>query len=168
MKTTLAFFENLTLGKKILLLFTPIITILVSMKAALLGLVILLFIDLITGVRKSLHNSNVKINIFSRDFWMVIESNQLRKSWRKSYEYGIGILVVATLRTLILGEETIINIFSKEFSLIELAIVIPAIIEIWSIFENVEAVSGYNPLKKLFSLFPKSLQLLLGSKKEKE
>lgn len=97
---------------------------------------------------------------------MNIQSTQLRKSWRKGYEYGIGILVIATLRALIFGKETLITIFSKEFSLIELSIIIPSIIEVWSIFENIEAVSGSNPLKKLFKLFPNSLQMLLGKKKD--
>ena len=168
MSTTLAFFENLTLGKKVLLLFAPVITILVSMKAALLGLLLLLIIDLITGIRKSLHQNNVPLNLFKKSFWMTIESGQLRKSWRKSYEYGIGILVIALLRALVFGKATMITLFSQTFSLVELSVIIPAIIEIWSIFENVEAVSGNNPLKKLFSLFPNSIKLLLGEKPKKD
>lgn len=170
MKTTLAFFENLTIGKKLLLILAPILTVLISMKAALLGLFILILVDLLTGIRKSIHERNIKIGLFSKPMYMVVESYLLRRTWKKAYEYGIGILVIATLRALVFGgQETLINIgLTNKFSLIELSVIIPAIIEIWSIFENIEAVSGNNPLKKLFKLFPSFFKTLLGEDKDKK
>lgn len=147
MKSISAFFKKLTLGKKILLILSPIISILVSMKALLLGLWLLIFIDLLTGIRKNLHQKNIKFNLFKLDFWKSIKSYLLRKTWQKTYEYALGIITVIVLESLILGQ-TKIEIMDKVFTISELSIIVPACVEVWSIFENFEAVSGNNILKK--------------------
>lgn len=147
MNSITAFFEKLTLGKKVLLLISPIISILVSMKIILLGLLILVFIDLLTGIRKNLHQNNIKISFLKKDFWCSIKSYLLRKTWKKTYEYLFGIMTIVVLENLILGETTI-EVMDKVFTISELSAVIPALIEVWSIYENMEAVSGNNVLKK--------------------
>jgi len=159
MKSFTAFFENLTMGKKILLFLSPVITVLISMKAALLGLFILIIIDLITGIRKNLYEQGISTNPLKKSLWGSIKSYLLRKTWRKSYEYGMGIIVVIVLRILVLGK-TEISAFDKVFSLVELAVIIPALIEVWSIAENLEAVSGRNILKRLFQFLPEKLKVL--------
>lgn len=159
----MVFFEKLTLGKKLLMLAAPIITLLVSMKLVLLGLAILIIIDLLTGIRKSLHKNNIGFNPFRKVFWGSIKSYLLRKTWRKTYEYGIGIIVIAVLESLIIGG-TPITFLTKTFSLTELSIVIPALIEVWSIGENLEEVSGSNILKRLRPFMPKMLRAILGDK----
>ena len=148
MKSLITFFGKLTLGKKILLLSAPIISVLVSMKIILLGLWLLIFIDLLTGIRKSLHKNKLKFNPFKAAFWRSIKSYLLRKTWQKTYEYALGIITVIVLESLILGE-THIEIMDKIFTISELSAIIPACVEVWSIFENFEAVSGNNILKKL-------------------
>lgn len=159
MKSFTTFFENLTMGKKILLFLSPVITILISMKTALLGLFLLILLDLITGIRKSLYEQGISTNPLKRSLWGSIKSYLLRKTWRKAYEYGMGIIVVIVLRILVLGKIEI-DVFDRVFSLVELAVIIPALIEVWSIAENLEAVSGRNLLKRLFQFLPKQLQAL--------
>lgn len=161
MKSIMAFFEKLTVGKKVLLLSSPIITLLISMKLAIIGLFLLIIIDLLTGIRKSLHLTGVGFNPFNKLFWGSIKSYLLRKTWRKAYEYGIGIIVISILETLVLGG-TPITFLAKTFSLTEMAAVVPALIEIWSIFENLEAVSGSNILKRLRPFMPKIVRAILG------
>ena len=167
MKSLLVFFEKLTVGKKLLLLASPIITLLISMKLILLGLWLLITIDLLTGIRKNLHVQGIKFNPLKYYFWMAIKSYLLRKTWRKTYEYGIGIIVVAILETLILGG-TPVSILSKTFSLTELSVVLPAMIEAWSIFENLEGAGGVNLLKRVSVLLPPDIRTILGVNKTKD
>jgi hypothetical protein len=88
----------------------------------------------------------------------------MRLTWRKTYEYGIGILVFALFETLILKTDPIM-IGSAAFSLTELAVVAATIIEIYSIFENMEGVSGNNLLKKLIILLPEPLRRVFQKSK---
>ena len=167
MKQVIIFFGNLTAGKKLLLLITPVLTILLSMKTALLGLAFLIFIDLITGIRRNMHEWKIPFNPFKKLFWKSIKSYLLRKTWRKTYEYGLGIIVIVVFETLIFGR-TSISLSDKTFTISELAILLPAIIELWSIFENFEAVSGTNILKRIKLLLPPFLANLFPKKKEEK
>jgi hypothetical protein len=157
MNSIITFLKNLTFGKKILTLSTPIITMIVSMDAALLGLFLLIIIDLITGIRKNLHVKNIGYNPFNLDFYKSIKSYLLRKTWKKTYEYLIGIIALVIIESLVLNS-TPVEISDKTFSLSELAVVFPAGVELWSIFENMEAVSGNNILKKINKLIPIRVQ----------
>lgn len=167
MKSVLEFFSNLTLGKKLMLLLAPILSVLVSMKAALLGLWLLVFIDLITGIRKNLHKNGVKFNPFKAVFWKSIKSYLLRQTWKKTYEYGIGIIIIVIFESLIFGV-TPIALMGKTFTIAELSVLVPAAVEVWSVFENLEAVSGNNILKKIKLLLPAPLARLFGSSKVKK
>lgn len=163
----LAFFENLTVSKKALLLASPFITLLISMKLVILGLWLLILIDLVTGIRKNLHIQAVQFNLFKSEFWKSIKSYLLRRTWRKTYEYGIGIIVIAILESMVIGV-TPITFMSKTFTITELSAVVPAIVEIWSIFENLEAVSGRNLLKRIKHLLPQGVRTILEGSKPKK
>lgn len=167
MKSITAFFNNLTLGKKLLLLITPIISVIISMKAAILGLWLLIFFDLLTGIRKNLYRRGIPFNILKSSFWMAIKSYLLRQTWRKTYEYGLGILIIVIFESLILGA-TPITLMSKTFTIAELSVLVPAAVEVWSIFENFEAVSGKNILKMIKDLLPPALANLFSSGKPKK
>lgn len=166
MKAFLTFFKEFTFAKKVLLALTPLISMIISIKMALFGLFLLIGLDLITGIRKNLHQNNIKCNPFKAAFWRNIKSYLLRQTWRKTYEYGIGILVLMVFESMIFGS-TIITLASKTFTITELAVLLPAAIEVWSIFENLESVSGKNILKRLKNLLPKQLQKLLSPLNEK-
>ena len=164
MNSVTTFFTKLTHWKGALLLVSPIISLLISMQAAILGLSILILIDLITGISRTLNEWGVKFNPLKKIFWKSIKSYLLRNTWRKAYEYGFGIVVVAVFETLILGP-TPISIMDRNFSMTELAIILPSVIEIWSIFENLENVTKGNILKKLVYLMPKGAQKFFNKEK---
>lgn len=160
------FFSKLTTGKTILILLSPAIALLLSMKAALIGLLILIIADLITGIIKTTRAWDVPLNMRKAIFWKGIKSYLLRNTWRKSYEYGMGIIVVAIFESLIFTNITI-QMYGKIFKLTELAVVVAAVIEIWSIFENLETSTGSNILKRSVHLLPKGIrQVITGQKEE--
>jgi len=161
MKSIFLFFQNVTIGKKILLLLTPIISIIISMKAAIFGLWLLIFFDLLTGIRKSLHVKKIPFNPLNASFRKAIKSYLLRQTWRKTYEYGLGIIIIIIFESLILGS-TPIALIGKSFTIAELSVLIPAAVEVWSIFENFEEVSGRNVFKVIKSLLPAPLSRLFN------
>lgn len=165
MKALLTFFSKLTFGKKLLLLIAPIIAVLVSMEQALIGLAILIFIDLVTGIRRTHHEWNVTFQPSKRKYWLSIRSYLLRQTWRKTYEYGIGIIVIIVFEQLVFGQQSI-SIMDRKFSLAELAVIFPAIVEVWSIFENFESVSNVNLLKRTYNLLPNFIQNLINKNKQ--
>lgn len=164
MKSIISFFKKITIGKKVILITIPIISVLVNMKSIIIGLWLIVFIDLITGIRKSMHDSSVPFNIFNKSFWLIIKSYMLRKTWKKVYEYNLGILLFVIFESMVLGV-TPITIIGKVFTLSELSAIIPCIVEVWSIFENFEAVSGKNLLKRISSLLPDSVKKILNINK---
>jgi hypothetical protein len=160
------FFGKLTLEKKALILtLTPILTVLLNLGPMLIGLAMLILLDLLTGIRKSLHQKNLKFNPFKKYFWSTLHSKGMRNTWRKTYEYGIGILVFIIFETMILKISPI-SLGNAIFTLSELAVVAATLVEIYSVFENMEAVSGRNMLKKVQFLFPDWLKKLLKNTPE--
>lgn len=166
MKSLYLFFGKLTLEKKALLLtLTPLLTVLLNTIPMLIGLGILIIIDLITGIRKSLHQKELSFNIFKAHFWRTLHSKGMRDTWRKTYEYGVGIIVFSVFESMIFKISPIM-LGSSELTITELAIVTATLVEIYSIFENMEAVSGQNILKRLTFLIPEPIRRLLNNKKE--
>tara|TARA_R110000822_G_scaffold227017_1_gene359626 strand:+ start:1206 stop:1721 length:516 start_codon:yes stop_codon:yes gene_type:complete len=150
MKSLSLFFKSLNITKWSLLTLTPILTVILNTQSALTGLSIIILIDMITGIRKSLFAKGIKLNPFNIVFWKGIESKGLRSTWRKTYEYGIGIIVFSVFESLVFKGQKI-NIFENIFSITEFAVITACVVEIYSVFENMEAVSGRNLLKKITS-----------------
>lgn len=142
-------------------------SVIISMKAALFGLWLLVFFDLMTGIRKNLHQQGIKFNPFKAAFWKSIKSYLLRQTWRKTYEYGIGIIIIVIFESLVFGI-TPIALMGKTFTIAELSVLIPAGVEVWSIYENMEAVSGNNILSKIMNFLPEPLKKIFSSSKTKE
>ena len=159
MKSFIFFFSKLTALKKLLLILTPLFSILVSMQASLIGLLLLILIDLFTGIKKTLHSKGVSFNPLKAIFWQSIKSFLLRQTWKKTYEYGIGIFIFIIFESLIFGQLPIMLI-TKAFTLTELSIIVCSIIEIYSINENIHAVTGTNFLKRIIPFLPLKLQKL--------
>ena len=166
MKSMLAFFSNLTVKKRLMLTSMPVISVLISMKTAIYGLWILITLDLITGVGRSLRDRGIKIG-FNKTFALTIRSYLLRETWKKFYEYLIGIVAIVVFESIILGEVPI-ELVGKRFTLSELAVLFPAGIELWSIFENMEDISHTNILKKLKYLLPSGLKKFFEKVDEEE
>ena len=92
-----------------------------------------------------------------------IKSYLLRETWRKTYEYGLGIIVIVIFESLIFGV-TPITLLDRTFSIAELSVLIPAAVELWSIYENMEAVSGRNIFKRLVFILPAPIKYLFTGK----
>tara|TARA_R110000765_G_scaffold423157_1_gene531611 strand:+ start:355 stop:753 length:399 start_codon:yes stop_codon:yes gene_type:complete len=131
------------------------------MQALLFGLAILITIDLFTAIVRSFRIEKIPFKFFKRKTWLVIKSGLLRLTLRKSYEYGLLLIVVAIVESYILGV-TPVALAGKSFTLTELSVIIPSGIEIWSIFENIEGVTNRNILKKFISFLPTKLQNLFS------
>jgi len=167
MKSILAFFQKFTLLKGFLISLTPILSMFISIKQALFGLVILMIFDLITGIKKSLHEKDIPFRFWKIDFWKSIKSNLLRRTWKKGTEYGVGIIVLVVFESMIIGE-TLIPIMSKEINISTLGIIVVSSIELWSIFENIESVKGVNILKKVLLFLPNSIKNFFLTKKQEK
>lgn len=167
MKSVILFFQNITIVKKILLLITPILTVMFNLQTALLGLGILIFLDLLTGVRKSFHKKGISAYVWQRKFWKEVKSYGIRATWRKTYEYGMGIIVFSILESMILSIDPIV-LMNKSFTITELSITTASIIEVYSNYENMEAVSGNNIFKRILQFLPESIQKMLEPKKKLE
>jgi len=153
--------------KKIfLLVLTPILTALLDVKLMLFGLAVIIFIDLLTGLNKSLQRLRIGFKPWKAKFWGTLRSRGMRETWRKTYEYGIGICVFVVLDVFVLKGSSF-QLLGMVFTLTELAITIACIVETYSIFENIEAVTGRNFFKKILIFSPK-LGASLADKKEED
>ena len=140
-----------------------ILTTLMNMREILLALGIIILIDMFTGIRKSLFIKKVEASIFKKKFWHAIHSSGLRSTWRKTYEYAIGIIVFTVLDSLVLKASKIM-LLGAEYTLSEIAVAMACIVEIYSIYENMEAVSGNNLFKKILNVLPRQIKGIFSSK----
>lgn len=134
------------------------------MKTTLLALATIICIDMLTGIRKAHYNEGVKFRPLKKEFWKVISSKELRKTWRKSSEYVIGIISFVVLDSMVLGGELKIAFLERDLSISELAVTIACLVEIYSIYENMEAVSGDNLFKKILSILPNRVKSIFPKK----
>lgn len=169
MNSFVKFFKDLSFGKAFSIMLTPIITTMFSLKVALIGLILLVTIDFITGVRKSLLNKKVPLNPFKAVFYKNIKSDLIRNTWRKFYEYGLGIIVIIILDSYF-GHKITVPFINASLS--ETAIILAAVIEVYSIFENLRDTNKkikfievlIELIDSLIDLFPESLKKALKKK----
>lgn len=157
MSSITLFFKSMTLSKYVLLFLSPLLIVILSMKTILLALVVIIFIDLLTGIRKAHYQNDIGFRPWKKEFWSIIKSSELRNSWRKTTEYLIGIMVFIVLEALVFKGLSI-DALGLKYSLAELAASIACIVEVYSIYENMEAVSGRNPLKRIVSILPQKFK----------
>jgi hypothetical protein len=144
-----SFFGKFTVGKKVLIFLTPILTVLLPLQTALAILALMVTLDFITGVRKSLHKNEIPFNIFTSKFWVAFKSEGMRRTWTKSTEYGVGILMLAGIECAFFGAP-IITLLEKAFTLTELGVLLAVSIEFYSIFENLYEVNPKSPFLSWF------------------
>jgi hypothetical protein len=167
MRSLILFFRELTIVKKILLVLTPILTVMLNSQSAIIGLALLILLDLLSGIRKDFYLKGITAYIWQKSFWKGVKSYGIRETWKKTYEYGIGIIVCSIFESMIFKMEPI-DVMNREFSLTELAIMIASIVEVYSNYENMEAVSGRNVFKLLTQFLPKPIQDVLSKLKNKK
>jgi hypothetical protein len=160
-ESAVKFFSNMTENKLVLIVLAPITAILMTYSVAIYTLIFFIFVDLYTGIKKDLFTKNTDLSLIRPKTWInwkSITSSGFRKSWTKVREYALGILLIHLIEKNILGV-TIINISEdKSFSLTLVFIMILAGTEVWSIFENLEVISGRNKLKNLLSFLPDKMK----------
>lgn len=161
----LIFFKKISNTKIYLLASSPLLTIIMETKLMLLALFAIIFIDMITGIRKYFYQKKVSLNVLKKMFWKNLKSAGLRNTWRKTYEYGMGIIVFMILEAYIL-EIGNIQLLGKERNIASLAIAVAFVIEVHSVFENMEAVSGNNLLKSVTNLLPSNIKNIFKKIKE--
>ena len=157
MNSITIFFKSMTLSKYVLLFCSPLIIIILSMQNIILTLLGIIIIDLITGVRKSHHKVGVGFYPWKKEFWDVIKSSQLRRSWKKTSDYFLLIFISIALQILLFKGFKIEGM-GLSFTLSEMIGSMACVIEIYSIYENLEAVSGRNPLKRIVSFLPPKIK----------
>jgi len=167
MESVFSFFGNMTAAKKAALFSSPFLTLLFGLREAVLALFALVFLDLVTGIRKSHHERGVRWTPLRRVFWFGeggVKSYLLRQTWRKLYEYVLGILAISLAEAHLLSglEESVTG---SSGGLAKLAVTVAGLVELWSIFENMEAVGGRNFLKRLANLLPEKLRGMLEGRK---
>jgi hypothetical protein len=169
MRSLLLFFKTLTIGKSILLALAPIIAMILTIETFLLALFLLLIIDLITGISKTLHQKKIKANPFNKNFWTAIKSKGFRDTCKKTYQYLLFVIAFLIIDVLVLkGRLITIPLLGGEATLSEIAISALCFIELWSIGENIEAAGGINLLKKATVLLPKMQVALTNQEKKVE
>ena len=132
MKKLLLVFKKMTLGKAaILAIISPILVILMGMQTMMLGLLIVIIIDTLTGIRKAHFLAGIKFRPFAGEFWRVIKSKQMRVSIRKTCEYAIYIIIFIVLEIMLLGK-TEIPFIGNNYTIPEIVIIALFFIEVYS------------------------------------
>ena len=127
------------------------------MQTILIALLGIIFIDLLTGIRRAHYETDIEFKPWIKKFWKVIRSHALRKTLRKTTEYVFGVIAFIILEGLVF-KDLKITAMGSQYSLAELAGTIFCLVEVYSIYENMEAVSGNNPLKRIISLLPQKFK----------
>tara|TARA_R110002049_G_scaffold260773_1_gene436760 strand:+ start:389 stop:862 length:474 start_codon:yes stop_codon:yes gene_type:complete len=141
-------------SKWILMMLTPLFIIILNMQAILIALLIIIFIDLLTGIRRALYENKVNFRPWKKKFWKVIKSHALRKTLRKTTEYIFGVIAFIIVEGLVF-KGLKISAMGYEYAIAELAATIFCLVEVYSIYENMEAVSGNNIFKRFLSILPR-------------
>jgi hypothetical protein len=137
-----------------IIIIAPVIAVLATVQASLVFLLGLIVVDLITGIMKAFKAKEIKLNPFNRVFWQTINSEGLRSTWKKSTEYGLGIIVTAFCQALFFPTFTI-SILGGSFSILLFVVMAACLIEIYSIFENINKINPDNAIQKIIRFIQK-------------
>jgi len=160
-ESLIKFFSTMNDNKLVLLVLSPFLAILMTYTSAIYTLFTFILVDLYTGISKDLHQKNIHLSLFKRNTWVnwkAVTSSGFRKSWTKVREYVLGTLLIHLLEVNVLGFTQIALNENTSVSLTLMFIMVLAGTEVWSIFENLEAVSGRNKLKSLLTFLPEKIK----------
>ncbi len=140
-----------------------------TIQTFLLALFLLLIIDLITGISKTLYQKKIKANPFKKNFWTAIKSKGFRGTCKKTYQYLLFVITFLIIDGLVFkGYLLTVPVLGGQATLSEIGTAALCFVELWSISENIEATGGVNPLKKIRTLFPKGMQVSFTDEKKFE
>jgi len=146
-------FEKI-IAHPLIALLAPVGAVLFSVQAALIFLAMLIIVDLYYGIRKSFKEKELPFNPFKRSFWKNITSQGLRQSWKKATEYGLGIVVTAFCQALFFPTFTI-TVLGGTFTILLFVIMCACLIEIYSIFENINTINPDNGINRIAKFIKK-------------
>lgn len=137
-----------------ILLFAPVTAVLLSVQMALIFLLGLIVVDLYYGIKKTFKVNNVPFNPFKRIFWKTVNSTGLRQTWKKSTEYGLGVIVTAFCQALFFPE-FVITVLGGSFTILLFVIMTACMVEIYSIFENINEINPNNGIQRVSKFIQK-------------
>lgn len=164
-QSVVRFFTNISEHKLYLIFIAPIISLFMTHETAIYTLLMFISIDLVTGIQKDLHIRKIPLSLLDKNTWVnwkAITSQGYRKTWIKIKEYGLGVMVIFFLETNVIGQ-TMVELNERAVTLTLVFIMLLAATEVWSIFENREAISERNMLKKLLGFLPEKIKLLFSN-----
>lgn len=148
------------------LLLAPVGAVLLSVQTALIFLLLLIIIDLFYGIKKSFIQKNESFNPFKRVFWKIVNSKGLRSTWKKATEYALGVILTAFCQALFFPTFTI-TILGGTFTIVLFVIMVACLIEIYSIFENLNEINPNNVINKIVNFIKKYFKVYVTDILEK-
>ena len=143
-------------------------TMLVDNEFALHGLLYLFLADLLTGFLKSLVKKGVPLwAVYTIDYWETIASSRLRESLRKGLVYIVAIMCFSVFELMVLGKDMQIDalLLNEELSATRATVILAAMIELWSIGENLTVIFKRNIFLVLLGIIlPESVYAKLEKK----
>lgn len=153
------FFGSFNFKKALMLLASPFVALYNDYKVMAIGLLILILIDLITGIKVYVKDNNLKLSLFKPSTWGIINSAGLRQTIAKFKDYVVVIVAVFFFDNYILKSPLI----AFGYNLTEILILVLAVVELWSIGENFKSLRGYNIFDYIRKLiFKKDLEGVMG------
>lgn len=140
MNSIFKFFSGFNLQKALLLLASPFLAMWHNYKIMAVGLLVVMILDLRTGIQVYCKKNNVKIKVLKPKSWGYIQSAGLRRTMSKLKDY-LGVIIAAYFFGHFILKEPL-DIFG--YNLTELMMVVLGAIELWSIGENFKELRGYN------------------------
>jgi len=153
----LQFFSNFSWKKAIVFLPTPFLAQIETVKYSLVGLLIVIFADLFTALVSHFYKmrKEQKRKLTFNDYRHGIVSGGLRQTIKKSYQYGMAIIVIFVIEVFGFGGRInftvpLINVNANLTQFFAWAF---AMIEMKSIDENLKDVSGKSFIESIVNIF---------------
>lgn len=168
-----SFFSKLSWKKALIFLPTPFLAQIETVIYPLIGLVIVIIADLFTALVSHFYNMSLTKKLKFNDYRYGIISGGLRQTIKKSYQYGMAIIVVFVIEVFGFGgnlnfEVPLVNLHASLTQFVTWAF---AMIEIKSIDENLKGVSGKSFIQSIadiFKYFRDILSVVKGPEQEVE
>lgn len=152
-----SYFSNFTWKKALVFLPAPFLAQIETVVYPLIGLILVILADLCTALISHFYNlkKDKKKKLTFNDYRYGIISGGLRQTIKKSYQYGMAIIVVFVIEVFGFGGQVnftipLVNIDANLTQFIAWAF---AMIEVKSIDENLKGVSGKSFIQSIADIF---------------
>lgn len=170
-----SYFTNFTWKKALIFLPAPFLAQIETVIYPLIGLILVILADLCTALISHFYNKrkDYQRKLTFNDYRYGIISGGLRQTIKKSYQYGMAIIVVFVIEVFGFGGQIsftvpLVNIDANLTQFVAWAF---AMIEVKSIDENLKGVSGKSFIQSIadvFTYFRNIFSQITGPKKDSE